>query len=147
MDRNLNAKARLVKHVEDFLDSRAREVIRRYGLIIDEIPGELDVLERELHTDGKIELRLDDPATPLNIHSIYIRRAACALTVAYEFTRNTEIYFPNRPCKLGQFVGIPLRILRSGISSKMAESRARSYKRLIDKLEKGRLDYMERLVG
>jgi hypothetical protein len=84
-----------VESLEDLRDERARRIASGHNLDVKEIlPRYLELTKEVLTNGGQIEINMDNPTTPINVHEEYKRKVACGAVISYELTTREAIQFP-----------------------------------------------------
>jgi hypothetical protein len=84
-----------VESLEDLQDDRARAIAQRQDLDVREIlPRYLELQKEVMANGGQIEIDVDDPNTPLNVHDTYIRKLSCGAVLSYELSQRSAVKFP-----------------------------------------------------
>ena len=84
-----------IKSLDDLQNERARAIAKQYGLDVREIlPQYLELTKEVMANGGKLEIDLNNPNLPLNIHQRYRRAVACGAVLGYELTSRKSMKFP-----------------------------------------------------
>jgi hypothetical protein len=84
-----------IESLDDLQDERARVIADKYGLDVREIlPRYLELTKEVMANGGQIEIDVEDPNTPINVHDGYRRKIACGAVINYELATRDAVKFP-----------------------------------------------------